>query len=194
MLKTALQPSLPSIVFFIPTLLVGGAERHTVDLCERLRRRGLKCRIVVHGSLKSEVITKMDGADNAVFLDLRGMSDIGGWVKTWRVLNNLKPDIVVAINQSPFIVAVLLRLFLWKKFKLFPFTIKSVYTILLAATCYAICYFAFGNLHGLTGLVLRSLAFILLYGGSIIWFRLSPDIYPVIETIRKKISGKRERK
>ncbi len=84
--------------------------------------------------------------------------------------------------------------FLWKKFKLFPFTMKSVYTILLAATCYAICYFAFVNLNGLSGLVLRSLAFIVLYAGCITWFRLSPDIIPVIETIRKRFSVKREKK
>ncbi len=116
--KTVPLPDLPSIVFFIPTLLVGGAERHTVDLCERLRARGFKCRILVHGPHKSDVITKMDGAKDAIFLNLRGMSNIGGWIKTWRTLNDLKPDIVVAINQSPFIVAVLLRLFLWKKFKL----------------------------------------------------------------------------
>ena len=109
---------LPNLVFFIPTLLVGGAERHTVDLCERLRAKGFKCRIVVHGPLRSEVMTRMKGADNAIFLNLRGMSDLGGWVKTWRVLRDLKPDIVIAINQSPFIVAVLLRLFLEQKYKL----------------------------------------------------------------------------
>lgn len=105
-------------MFFIPTLLVGGAERHTVDLCERLRAKGFTCRIVVHGSFRSDVITHMKGADDAIFLNLRGMSDFSGWVKTWRVLRDLKPDIVIAINQSPFIVAVVLRLFLWKKFKL----------------------------------------------------------------------------
>ena len=35
--------------------------------------------------------------------------------------------------------------FLWKKFKLFPFTIQSLYTILLAAACYSICYLHWGN-------------------------------------------------
>ncbi len=117
--SSAILPNLlPSLVFFIPTLLVGGAERHTVDLCERLRAKGFTCRIVVHGSFRSDVITHMKGADDAIFLNLRGMSDFSGWVKTWRVLRDLKPDIVIAINQSPFIVAVVLRLFLWKKFKL----------------------------------------------------------------------------
>ena len=84
--------------------------------------------------------------------------------------------------------------FLWKKFRLFPFTIQSAYTVLLAATCYAICYFTFGNMHGFTGMVLRSLAFILLFGGTIIWFRLSPDIFPVIDSIRNRFLGSKGRK
>ena len=77
--------------------------------------------------------------------------------------------------------------FLWKKFRLFPFTIQSAYTVLVAAVCYAICYFAFDNMHGFAGLILRSLTFILLYGGTIMWFRLSPDIFPVLDSIRKRL-------
>lgn len=83
--------------------------------------------------------------------------------------------------------------FLWKKFKLFPFTIQSLYTILLAAACYSICHFIFINVHGFWGLVFRSISFILLYAGSVIGLNLSPDIKPVIETIKKRLSiGKKE--
>jgi glycosyltransferase involved in cell wall biosynthesis len=108
----------PKLVFFIPTLLVGGAERHTVDLCQRLRLQGFNCQIVVHGSLKSDVLTQMDGAKDAVFLNIRGMSEFFGWIKTWCILKQLKPDIVVAVNQTPFIVAFIIRLFLAKKYKI----------------------------------------------------------------------------
>jgi len=83
--------------------------------------------------------------------------------------------------------------FLWKKYRLFPFTIQSVYTILVAAGCYAICHFAFFQMHGFWGLVLRSIVFLLLYGGATIYFRLSPDIIPVIISIRKRLGlGKKE--
>lgn len=78
-------------------------------------------------------------------------------------------------------------IFLWKKFKLFPFTIQSLYTVLLAAGCYGICYFAFINIHGFGGMFLRSIAFIILYVTGAIGLRLSPDIPPVIQTIKKKI-------
>jgi O-antigen/teichoic acid export membrane protein len=80
--------------------------------------------------------------------------------------------------------------FLWKRFKLFPLTIHSAYTLLLAAACYGICYFIFMDLHGLAGLFLRSIAFIILYAGGAVYLKLSPDIQPVIKTIRKKMGMK----
>jgi O-antigen/teichoic acid export membrane protein len=77
--------------------------------------------------------------------------------------------------------------FLWKKFRLFPFTIETIYTLLLALTCSAVCYFLFLNLHGFAGLIFRSLTFIILYASGAIMLRLSPDIQPVLQTIRKKL-------
>jgi O-antigen/teichoic acid export membrane protein len=78
-------------------------------------------------------------------------------------------------------------IFLWKKFRLFPFTIQSLYTILLAAACFGICYFSFSTIHGFAGLILRSAVFCILYGTGVIWLRLSPDVKPIWNTIKKKI-------
>lgn len=83
-------------------------------------------------------------------------------------------------------------LFLWRKFKLFPFSVQSVYTILLAAACYTVCYYIFFNMHGFEGLVLRSLAFIILYGGIAFWLKLSPDVNPVFQTIKKRLRIRRD--
>jgi O-antigen/teichoic acid export membrane protein len=82
-------------------------------------------------------------------------------------------------------------IFLWKKFKLFPFTIQSLYTVLLAAACYGICHFAFLNIHGLPGMFLRSIGFILLFGAGGIYMKLSPDIQPVLVTIQKRLGIKK---
>ncbi|HKC35615.1 MAG TPA: polysaccharide biosynthesis C-terminal domain-containing protein, partial [Chitinophagaceae bacterium] len=82
--------------------------------------------------------------------------------------------------------------FLWRKFRLFPFTVQSVWTLFVAAGCYIICYFAFMHIHGFGGLVLRSLAFILLYAPIVFWLKLSPDLNPVLQTIRKRLSGKKD--
>ncbi|MFM2139391.1 MAG: hypothetical protein RJA57_1698 [Bacteroidota bacterium] len=76
--------------------------------------------------------------------------------------------------------------FLWKRFRLFPFTSASVYTLLLAAAAYGGCYFSFRGLNGLEGMALRSSAFILLYGGGVVLMNLSPDLRPVWQTIQKR--------
>ncbi|MBN8676432.1 MAG: lipopolysaccharide biosynthesis protein [Chitinophagales bacterium] len=81
--------------------------------------------------------------------------------------------------------------FLWKKFRLFPFTVQSLYTVLLAAGSFAICYYAFINLHGFAGLVARSIAFIALYSAGAIYMNLSPDIQPVWYTIQKRLGIKK---
>jgi O-antigen/teichoic acid export membrane protein len=83
-------------------------------------------------------------------------------------------------------------IFLWKKFRLFPFSMQSVYTVLLAAACFAGCYFAFAGMYGFGGLVVRSTAFLLLFGAGTLYLKLSPDILPVFQTIQKRL-GLRKR-
>lgn len=78
-------------------------------------------------------------------------------------------------------------IFLWRKFRFNPFSIQSIYTILLAGACFVTCYFLFRNMHGFGALVVRSLVFILLYGSGAILFKLSPDIQPVLKSIRKRL-------
>ncbi len=77
--------------------------------------------------------------------------------------------------------------FLWRKFKLFPFTMQSVYVLLLSVACFGICFFAFQGIHGWAGLLIRSIAFAVLYVAGSVYFKLSPDIIPVITTIRKRL-------
>jgi len=98
------------------------------------------------------------------------------------------PAIAALISIS--IYNVIRIIFLWKKFRLFPLTIQSLYTILLAGACYAGCYFAFKDMHGLTGLFVRSIAFIALYATGVISMKLSPDIQPVVQTIKNRLGIK----
>jgi O-antigen/teichoic acid export membrane protein len=82
--------------------------------------------------------------------------------------------------------------FLWKKFRLFPFSVQTVYAILVASICYFICYYLFLQIHGFAGLMARSLAFIILYGAAVFYFKLSPDINPVVNTIKKRLGLKKK--
>jgi O-antigen/teichoic acid export membrane protein len=78
-------------------------------------------------------------------------------------------------------------IFLWRKFRLFPFSIQSVYTVLLAGGCFTVTYYLFLSMHGFEGLILRSLVFFSLYAAAVLWLQLSPDVHPVLQTIRKRL-------
>lgn len=78
-------------------------------------------------------------------------------------------------------------IFLWRKFRLFPFTIQSIYTVLLAAACFAACYYGFRNISGWIGLIARSTVFCILYGTAVITLKLSPDVPIILKNIKRRI-------
>ena len=83
-------------------------------------------------------------------------------------------------------------IFLKRKFNMQPFSIKTAYAIVLAFAAYAICYYSFQSLHTFAGIVIKSLLLLVLYGGSVIYFNLSPDVLPVWKTIQKKSGMKKK--
>jgi O-antigen/teichoic acid export membrane protein len=78
-------------------------------------------------------------------------------------------------------------LFLWKRFKMQPFSVNTFYVIVHALLCYGICYFLFDGMHSFWGMALRSGVFIVLFLGSAFYFKISPDIAPVWQSVRKRI-------
>lgn len=81
-------------------------------------------------------------------------------------------------------------LFLYRKYHMHPFNIKTMYAILLAIVSYLICFYAFDALPGFFGIILRSVVFIVLFGGSVVYFNLTPDAMPVWETLKKRMRRK----
>jgi O-antigen/teichoic acid export membrane protein len=79
--------------------------------------------------------------------------------------------------------------YLYRKFKLQPFTIHSLYTLLLGGVDFLICEQAFGSRYGLLWLFVRSISFLVIYAGGVVILKLSEDIRPVWETIRKRIKA-----
>jgi O-antigen/teichoic acid export membrane protein len=81
---------------------------------------------------------------------------------------------------------------IWKLFKLQPFTIKSLYIILLAALIILpIRHFIpfAGNLYLDT--IIRTIIYVVLLGAAVIGFRLSPDIFEVYLTFLKRLGIKK---
>ena len=81
--------------------------------------------------------------------------------------------------------------FLITKFKLQPFTLKTIYTIIMGVGAFYGCYFLFNQLHGLLGMVSRSIVFLLLFISGAFVLKLSPDLLPVWQVVQKRLGIKK---
>jgi O-antigen/teichoic acid export membrane protein len=77
--------------------------------------------------------------------------------------------------------------FLLRKFDMQPFNLKTLLTILLALSGYYLTYLLFSHIHGFFAMTIRSLFFIVFYFGGVLLFRLSADVIPVWNTLKKKL-------
>lgn len=78
--------------------------------------------------------------------------------------------------------------FLLRKFNMQPFNIRTIFTLLLALAGYYVTHRLFHSLHGISGLVLRTVLFMVIYLSGTLLLKLSPDIIPVWNTLRKKMT------
>jgi len=78
-------------------------------------------------------------------------------------------------------------LFLYRKFGMQPFTLKTVYTLLLGLAGYFICHALFARYQGILWLFGRSLTFLAIYATGVLALRLSEDITPVWKTLKKRL-------
>ena len=78
-------------------------------------------------------------------------------------------------------------IFLYRRFGLQPFGRQTVYTLLLGAVTYACCYLLFHRHQGFIWLVLRSTSVIALYVSGVLLLRLSEDVGPVWNTVKKRL-------
>ena len=77
--------------------------------------------------------------------------------------------------------------FLYRKFGMQPFTMKSLYALGLGLTGYLVCHFLLLDFHGFWGMTLRSLVFLGIFGTGVVGLRLSEDVMPVWNTVRKRV-------
>ena len=77
-------------------------------------------------------------------------------------------------------------IFLLRKFKMQPFTLKSIYAILIAVAGYLVCYWLFKDYSGILGMVIRSSVFLMIFLFAVIKLELTPDIKPVLASVRKR--------
>ncbi len=91
-------------------------------------------------------------------------------------------------NLFSFTIYNLIRFwYLKKKFNMQPFTLKSLYTIILGIVSFYVCFYLFDSYHGFIWLIIRSTCFIGLYGYGSILLKLSSDIIPVWNSFKKRL-------
>jgi O-antigen/teichoic acid export membrane protein len=81
--------------------------------------------------------------------------------------------------------------FLYRKFKMQPFSRQTLYTLLLGGAVWWICKVLFSRYSGLIGIAVRSLVFVGLYGGGVLALRLSDDVAPVWQTVMKRVGWRK---
>lgn len=77
--------------------------------------------------------------------------------------------------------------FLWRKYNLQPFSVKSIYPLVLGLAGYWVCIQLMAEQSGWLSMVLRSCLFLAIYATGIVLLKVSPDILPVWKTIQKKM-------
>ncbi len=80
--------------------------------------------------------------------------------------------------------------FIWKKYKMQPFTIKTVIAIIISFIIYLGCYYFFKNLNNWFGIIVRSAVFSTAFILSVIYFRLTPDAPQLWEIAKSRLKKK----
>lgn len=90
-------------------------------------------------------------------------------------------------NLISFFIYNLIRyLFLWKRYNLQPFSIKTFISIILAVVSYFISFYLFREMQGWMGVILRSILFATLFIGGIFSFNLTPDAMQLVEIAKNR--------
>lgn len=82
-------------------------------------------------------------------------------------------------------------IFIKYRFNMWPFTLKTLYALLLASGAYFVTWYLLHNMHGFTGILLRSALFSVLFFAGVFYLRLTPDLPQFIEVVRQRFARKK---
>jgi len=94
-------------------------------------------------------------------------------------------------NLISFSVYNLIRfIFLWKKFKLQPYSSKTLWSLALAISAYLFVDLMTNGLQGISGIIIRSIMFAIIFISGVFIFKLTPDAMQLYEVVRRKLKVK----
>ena len=95
------------IVFFQTVMNVGGAQRQSIELAEKLIARGWDCRFLAFYDEYSPQLVSDTVLARTTFMSGRRLRDVRAWKRCWAYIKAFDPLLVVGVNEAP------LRLSVW---------------------------------------------------------------------------------
>jgi O-antigen/teichoic acid export membrane protein len=77
--------------------------------------------------------------------------------------------------------------FLYRKYGFQPFNRGTIIAIVAGVALLLACHWLFGAMTGLLWMIIRSVVFVTLYGATVLLFRLSDDVLPIWDTVKKRL-------
>ncbi|HOZ85099.1 MAG TPA: polysaccharide biosynthesis C-terminal domain-containing protein [Niabella sp.] len=78
-------------------------------------------------------------------------------------------------------------IFLYRKYKLFPFTKRTILTLMMGTIAFFVAYFLFREETGWAALIIRSMSILLIFGSGVYFLKLSPDLEPMLQSLGKRL-------
>jgi O-antigen/teichoic acid export membrane protein len=88
---------------------------------------------------------------------------------------------------SIFIYNIVRIIFLWRKYNLMPFTLNTIKLLAISLFAYGVTWFTSAHLTGFFGMFATTIIFSLAFLIPVYLFHITPDIKPVVATIRKRL-------
>ncbi len=95
-------------------------------------------------------------------------------------------------NLISFVIYNAIRyVFLLRKYKLQPFSSKTILALATGAAAYFISYYLFNSMNGWTGVFLRSSLFALIFIAGVFALKLTPDAMQLVDVVKKRFGRNR---
>lgn len=78
-------------------------------------------------------------------------------------------------------------IFIYRRFNMWPFSMKTIYAIVMTLLDYALVYYLLHNLHGIGAVLLRGVLFSGVFIAGTWWLHLTPDLREVTHIIKKRL-------
>lgn len=78
-------------------------------------------------------------------------------------------------------------IYIWTQFKMQPFSVRTLYLLVIAAVCFLVCFYLPVNFHPVLNILIRSVVLTVLYITAVYYLQISEEVNESIEKFIAKI-------